>query len=398
MFPVWHGFRGGKGVATLVGAYAGLDLLLLVPLFASWFGVVIVSGFVGLASIAASIAMPVYLLIRDGARLTPALGFALACALLVIYTHRGNVRRMRAGTEPRARRLWLARARAFVSGAPQPLPQRVFQRLGDRDFQSGEALASDLGVTRAAIWKAVEQLRELGVALDAQTNKGYRLAAGVSALSAERIAAQLPHEVRARIEALEVHWTLESTNTRLLDSLPPAAGGAAIVLAEHQTGGRGRRGRGWVAPPGGAICLSLSWQYADMPADLSALSLIVGLCAVNALHEIGVGAAQVKWPNDLVTPNGKLGGILIEMRAEAGGPVHVVVGVGLNVRLDDAARASSAGDRQHRGRHPRAPRVRAGSQPDRRGAARAPGPGAGRISATGAGPAPGQLERMRRAA
>ena len=113
VFPVWHGFRGGKGVATLVGAYAGLDILLLVPLFASWFGVVIVSGFVGLASIAASLAMPIYLLIRDGARLTPALGFALACALLVIYTHRGNVRRMRAGTEPRARRLWLlGRARS----------------------------------------------------------------------------------------------------------------------------------------------------------------------------------------------------------------------------------------------------------------------------------------------
>ena len=113
VFPVWHGFRGGKGVATLVGAYAGLDILMLVPLFASWFGVVVVSGFVGLASIAASIAMPVYLLIRDGARLTPELGFALACALLVIYTHRGNLRRMRAGTEPRARRLWLVgRARS----------------------------------------------------------------------------------------------------------------------------------------------------------------------------------------------------------------------------------------------------------------------------------------------
>jgi|SRR5882672_3367384 len=113
VFPVWHGFRGGKGVATLVGAYAGLDVWLLVPLFASWLAVVSVSGFVGLASILASIAMPLYLLIRDGARPTPELGFALACALLVIYTHRGNVRRMRAGTEPRARRLWLfGRARS----------------------------------------------------------------------------------------------------------------------------------------------------------------------------------------------------------------------------------------------------------------------------------------------
>jgi BirA family biotin operon repressor/biotin-[acetyl-CoA-carboxylase] ligase len=219
-----------------------------------------------------------------------------------------------------------------------PLPQRVFQRLDDREFRSGEALATELEVTRAAVWKAVEQLRELGVSLDAHTNKGYRLATGVSALCAERIGASLPADVRDRIEALLVEWTLESTNTRLLESLPPSAGKTAVVIAEHQTGGRGRRGRGWVAPPGGAICLSLAWQYPDMPADLSALSLVVGICAANALHEIGVRDAMLKWPNDLVSSRGKLGGILVEMRAEAGGPVHVVVGIGLNVTLDDAAR------------------------------------------------------------
>jgi acyl phosphate:glycerol-3-phosphate acyltransferase len=107
VFPVWHGFRGGKGVATLVGSYAGLGPLLLLPLVATWLAVVMVSGFVGLSSIAAALAMPVYLLLRDGARFTPLLGFALACAALVIYTHRGNVRRMRDGSEPRARKLWL---------------------------------------------------------------------------------------------------------------------------------------------------------------------------------------------------------------------------------------------------------------------------------------------------
>lgn len=224
-----------------------------------------------------------------------------------------------------------------MSAAPSPLPQRVFQRLTDQDFQSGEALAADLSVTRAAVWKAVEQLRELGVTLDASTHKGYRLATGVSALSAERIEALLPADVQARIESLLVEWTLESTNTKLLDAYPPVAGSASVVLAEHQTGGRGRRGRTWVTPPGGAICLSLAWQYPEMPADLSALSLIVGLCTVNALRELGVGS-QLKWPNDLLTARGKLGGILIEMRAEAGGPVHVVVGIGLNVLLDDAAR------------------------------------------------------------
>jgi acyl phosphate:glycerol-3-phosphate acyltransferase len=107
VFPVWHGFRGGKGVATLLGAYAGLEIMLLAPLLLSWLAVIVVSGFVGLSSIAASLAMPVYLLLRDGARLTPLMGFSLACAALVLYTHRGNVRRMRAGNEPRARKLWL---------------------------------------------------------------------------------------------------------------------------------------------------------------------------------------------------------------------------------------------------------------------------------------------------
>ena len=126
----------------------------------------------------------------------------------------------------------------------------------------------------------------------------------------------------------------------MLEALPPTAGSAAVILAEHQTGGRGRRGRGWVAPPGGAICLSVAWQYPDLPADLSALSLVVGLCTVNALAELRVPGVLLKWPNDLVTAGGKLGGILIEMRAESGGPVHVVVGIGLNVALDDTARAA----------------------------------------------------------
>ncbi len=229
-----------------------------------------------------------------------------------------------------------------MSTAGQPLIQRVFQRLDDQRFLSGEALAEDLGVTRAAVWKAVEQLRDLGVALDAQTAKGYRLARGVSALAPERIESKLGAEVRESIEALLVAWTLESTNTKLLESFAPTAGKAAVVLAENQTGGRGRRGRAWVAPPGGAICVSVAWQYADMPADLSALSLVVGIEAVNALRDLGVGGVRLKWPNDLVTDRGKLGGILIERRAEAGGPVHVVVGIGLNVLLGEPARAAVA--------------------------------------------------------
>ncbi|MBC8024448.1 MAG: glycerol-3-phosphate 1-O-acyltransferase PlsY [Steroidobacteraceae bacterium] len=107
VFPVWHGFRGGKGVATLVGAFAGLDPMMLLPLFGSWLAIVMVSGYVGFASIIASLALPLYLLFRDGAVPTAELCFALACAALVIFTHRGNVRRMREGTEPRSSKLWV---------------------------------------------------------------------------------------------------------------------------------------------------------------------------------------------------------------------------------------------------------------------------------------------------
>ena len=107
VFPVWHGFRGGKGVATLVGAYAGLEVALLAPLVLGWLVVVMATGYVGLSSIVAAVAMPVYLLVRDGVQVTPMLVFSLCSAVLVIWTHRGNLRRMRAGTEPRARKLWL---------------------------------------------------------------------------------------------------------------------------------------------------------------------------------------------------------------------------------------------------------------------------------------------------
>ena len=161
-----------------------------------------------------------------------------------------------------------------------PLPQRVFQRLDDQAFQSGEALAADLSVTRAAVWKAVEQLRELGVALDAQPNKGYRLAPGVSALSVERIQALLPADVRARIEALLVEWTLESTNTKLLEALPPARRHAPPWCSPNTrpAGAAGAGAAGSRRPAAPSACRS-AWQYPDMPADLSALSLVVGLCA-----------------------------------------------------------------------------------------------------------------------
>jgi BirA family biotin operon repressor/biotin-[acetyl-CoA-carboxylase] ligase len=210
---------------------------------------------------------------------------------------------------------------------------RVFAELSDGQFHSGEDLAQALGVSRSAVWKAVESLRDLGATLHAVRNRGYRLAKSSEPLAAERILEKLSDGVRERVRSLEVAWTVGSTNTELLSRANPPSGLSEVMLAEYQTAGRGRRGRAWLAPPGGAICLSLSWTFTDVPADLSALGLVIGVCELRALRGLGVSRAKLKWPNDVLVDERKLGGILIELRAESGGPACVVIGIGLNVAL-----------------------------------------------------------------
>jgi len=107
IYPVWHGFRGGKGVATLVGVLLGIDPLLLLLTLLTWLLAAMLTGFVGLASMLAAAAVPMWVIAFDIEPQAPIIAFGVAVALLVIYTHRGNIARMIAGTEPRARRLWL---------------------------------------------------------------------------------------------------------------------------------------------------------------------------------------------------------------------------------------------------------------------------------------------------
>jgi len=109
VYPVWYGLRGGKGIATLLGAVAGINAWLLLPMLLTWLAAVILFGFVGLASVLGTVALAVTMALTDAA--PPLLTFGILAALLVIFTHRGNIARIRAGTEPRARRLWLLGAR-----------------------------------------------------------------------------------------------------------------------------------------------------------------------------------------------------------------------------------------------------------------------------------------------
>lgn len=217
-----------------------------------------------------------------------------------------------------------------------PLAARVFAQLADGGFHSGEELAHSLGVTRSAVWKAAGSLRELGVAMQAVRNKGYRLENGTEPLDDKRIRELLAPDVRSKVNRLETQWSIDSTNTALVSRPNPPPGQSEVLLAEFQTAGRGRRGRPWIAPPGGAICLSLSWTFPQMPRDAGALSLAMGVCVLRALEAKGVVDARLKWPNDILVRDGKLGGILIELRAESAGPAYAVVGIGLNVVLGAA--------------------------------------------------------------
>jgi BirA family biotin operon repressor/biotin-[acetyl-CoA-carboxylase] ligase len=220
-----------------------------------------------------------------------------------------------------------------MSEADEPLVARLFANLADGQFHSGEALAAELSVSRSAVWKAASALRELGATVHAVRNRGYRLPVVAEPLDGGRIRALLGEGVRERVRRLDTVWTVASTNTVLLERANPPVGSSEALLAEYQTAGRGRRGRNWVAPPGGSICLSLSWMFGEVPRDLSALGLVVGVCALRALSHLGVDRVRLKWPNDLLVEDRKLGGILIELRAETAGPACVVIGIGLNVAL-----------------------------------------------------------------
>jgi BirA family biotin operon repressor/biotin-[acetyl-CoA-carboxylase] ligase len=234
------------------------------------------------------------------------------------------------------------RSRKAKADATAPLVAQVFAALSDGKFHSGEALADSLSVSRSAIWKATRTLRRLGATLHAVRNRGYRLPRGSEPLDAAKIRAGLPRELRGHVASLECAWSTSSTNSVLLDRPNPRNGSSEIYLAEYQSAGRGRRGRTWLAPPGGAICLSLSWTFAEVPQDLAALGLVIGVCAVRVLRELGVRDAGLKWPNDLLIGQRKLGGVLIELRAESAGPACVVIGIGMNVALGAALIAKIA--------------------------------------------------------
>ena len=244
-----------------------------------------------------------------------------------------------------------------------PLGFSLLRQLSDGAFHSGEDLAATVGLTRARVSQLLKQAETAGLALERVRGRGYRLLATPDFLDVKEIRTALealgvdvaPADAKAPLLpaandddlvapagsaiplhpaiAVEVTDQVDSTSTELLRRAARRDIHGAVLAAEWQTAGRGRRGRVWTAVAGGSLTFSLGWRFEQGAGFVAGLSLAVGVAVVRALEAEGLSGVELKWPNDLVHRHLKVGGILVELNGDALGPSTVVVGVGLNIRL-----------------------------------------------------------------
>ncbi len=210
----------------------------------------------------------------------------------------------------------------------------ILAQLADGVPISVDALAQRLSWNRSAVLAAVSSLQTAGLQLQMDCAGAVTWHAPTYPLSRTHIMAGLAPEAAGLIDALEVHFTLDSTNQYLLRQ-PSEKPGAQVCLAESQTAGRGRRGKQWISPPCCNLYLSVR-QSVPVPASgLNGLSLGAGLMVIEALTSLLPPGTGLKWPNDLYVHNRKLGGILVEIPRATRNACDVIVGIGLNVLMPD---------------------------------------------------------------
>ncbi|EOU9592278.1 bifunctional biotin--[acetyl-CoA-carboxylase] ligase/biotin operon repressor BirA [Klebsiella aerogenes] len=204
------------------------------------------------------------------------------------------------------------------------VPLTLISILADGEFHSGEQLGERLGMSRAAINKHMQTLRDWGVDVFTVPGKGYSLPEPIELLDEQKIAGQIE---QGRITVLPV---IDSTNQYLLDRLDELKSGDACV-AEYQQAGRGRRGRKWFSPFGANLYLSMYWRLEQGPAAAIGLSLVIGIVIAEVLQSLGADSVRVKWPNDIYLQDRKLSGILVELTGKTGDAAQIVSGAGINL-------------------------------------------------------------------
>ena len=231
--------------------------------------------------------------------------------------------------------------RSTLEGAP--MERMIYTRtwqllhlLADGEFHSGEVLADRLGVSRASVFNALADVADYGVELQRIRGRGYRLARPWQRLERDEILRWLEHD--AGQFDIEVVPQAASSNTLLLqrarlEAAHEGVSSGSVLAVELQTAGRGRVGRTWHSTMGCTLTFSLLWRFDCGLNALSGLSLAVGVAIARALELFGAQGVLLKWPNDILTRQGKLGGVLIETQGDMLGPSTVVIGIGLNCTL-----------------------------------------------------------------
>ena len=209
-----------------------------------------------------------------------------------------------------------------------------------QDYVSGDLIAGRLEVSRQALWKHIQELKDSGYDIVAVPHLGYKLISCPDRLFPYEISSYLD----TRVIGKKIYYfeALASTMDSAMDLAMKGAPEGTLVVAETQTRGKGRLGRAWFSPKYKGIYLSLILKPDILPNQASVLTLLSAVAACEAIKEVCRQDAQIKWPNDIFLNNKKIGGILTEMAAETDRVSFVVIGIGLNVNNDKKSLISGA--------------------------------------------------------
>lgn len=210
---------------------------------------------------------------------------------------------------------------------------KLLTLLADGNFHSGNELGAAAGISRAAVWKRLQgATAEFGLELQSVPGKGYRLSHPLSLIDLNALHANFPYL------PIFAYDSISSTNEYAKKMLATQPAPLAI-LAEHQTLGRGRRGRKWNSPYAQNLYLSYAWPVTRGMAQIDGLSLVAGLAVVRAVEQVVGTTAQLKWPNDVLINNAKVAGILLELVGDPADLCSVVIGIGVNLNMTSTNQA-----------------------------------------------------------
>lgn len=207
------------------------------------------------------------------------------------------------------------------------MKEKVLHLLKEGEYISGEKLSEILGVSRTAVWKAINSLRDDGYEIDSVTNKGYKLMKKPNLLDAAAISEGLDTKV-VGTEIITLK-TVDSTNEEIKRRANENAKSGLVVISHEQTAGKGRLGRKWTSSEGG-VYFSILLRPELPPSDISGITLAAGMGVCLAIRKFTGLDAMIKWPNDVIIGNKKVCGILTEMTAQTDMIDFVVIGIGIN--------------------------------------------------------------------